>query len=390
MRFRIFASFTWAVVRLTFRDRVAAFFILLLPFGIILTVGTVLSPDTGRPVGIVLADHGAWAQRLVTELSNDRVVKLQTYATRAQLDTAVREERVTAGVAVPAGFDAAINGHGNADVAFVVERAETVPAAVRLAVERDLNYVAAVGVATRDQVAAANVAPGTALARATSVASAATSPVRIEQVTQPTAAALTGISYTAPGNLVFFIFVNVMSTASGLVLIRKFGVTRRMLSTATGPWLLTLSEAAGRVVLGMIQALVIIAVGGLVFGVHWGPPGFTLLVALLASMIGAALALITSAICNSSAQAMILAPAVMSIGAMLGGCLWPLATEGSVLRLIGRLFPQAWAMDALLRLGVPGSGVPAILLDLGVLLGFAVLLTLVAMPVYRWKISVSQ
>jgi ABC-2 type transport system permease protein len=390
MRLRIFAFITWAVVRLTFRDRVAAFFILVLPFAIMTLIGTVLAPDTGRPVGIVLADHGPWAQRLVDELSHDQVIKVQRYATLAELDTAVREERVTAGLEVPADFDAALNGHGTANPEFVVEREELVPAAVRLAVERDLTAVTATGLAAHYDITVGKVSPGTALLRATSAASTATPPVDIDQVTQPTAAALTGIAYTAPGTLVFFMFVNIVSTSSGLVLIRRSGVPRRMLSTATGPWLLTLSEAAGRVLLGMIQAVVVIGVGALAFHVNWGPLGLALAVALLAAVISAALALITSTVATSPQQAMVIAPAIMITTAMLGGCLWPLATEGGTLRLIGRFFPQGWAMDALLRLGVPGGGVREVVTDIGVLLAFAVALTLIAMPAYRRKIAVSQ
>ena len=390
MRLRIFAFFSWAVVRLTFRDRVAAFFILVLPFAIITLVGTVLAPDTGRPLGIVVSDQGPWAQRLVAELSHDQVVKVQRYATLAQLDTAVREERVTAGLDVPANFDAALNGNGTANAEFVVEREELVPAAVRLAVDRDLTAITATGLAAHYDITLGKVNSATALRLATSAASTATPPVSIDQVTQPTAAALTGIAYSAPGTLVFFMFVNIVSTASGLVRIRQSGVPRRMLSTATGPWLLTLSEAAGRVLLGMIQALAIIGVGALAFLIDWGPPGLILAVALLAAVISSALALITSTVATSAQQAMVIAPAIMITTAMLGGCLWPLANEGSTLRLIGRFFPQGWAMDALLRLGVPGSGVREIATDMGALLAFAVALTLIAMPAYRRKIAVSQ
>jgi ABC-2 type transport system permease protein len=390
MRLRIFAFFTWAVVRYTFRDRVAAFFILLLPFGIISLVGTVLAPDSGRPLGVVVAARGAWARALVDDLSSDSVVKVVRYATLAQLKTAVREEHVTAGLVIPANFDAALDGHGNADARFIVEREEIVPAGVRLAVDRDLSAITAVGVATRYAIQREKLSHATALRRAIRAASAAAPTTEIQQVTQPIAASLTGIAYAAPGNLVLFIFLNIVSTASGLVRIRSFGVTRRTLSTMTGPWLLALAEAAGRIVLGLVQGIVIVVVGAFAFHVNWGPPAAVLLIMLLASAVSAALALITSALSTSPQQAMIIAPAIMLTGAMLGGCLWPMATEGGLLRAIGRIFPQTWAMDALLRLGVPGAGTGEITLDIGVLLAFAVAVMAIAVPVYRRKIAISQ
>ncbi len=389
MRIRVFAFITWAVVRYTLRDRMAAFFVLLLPFAIIFLVGTVLSSSSDRPFGIVVYDHGPWAARLAAQLSRDHEIKVDKYPTLRQLKTAVREQRVTAGLEIPANFDAALDGQGATGPKFIVEREELVPAALRLAVYRDLTVIAAMGLAARYDMQLGHLTSAAATRRAISAASAGTPGLNIEQVTQPTAAAFTGVSYSAPGNLVLFIFLNITATGSGLVAIRQFGVTRRMLSTATGSWIISLSEAAGRVALGLLQALIIIVVGALAFHVHWGPIAMVFAVAFLASTISAALALITSAISATPQQAFVLAPALMLTAAMLGGCLWPLAIVGAPLRIIGRLFPLAWAMDALLRLGVPGSGSREIILDMGVLLAFAVVVTLIAVPVYRRKIAVS-
>lgn len=65
---------------------------------------------------------------------------------------------------------------------------------------------------------------------------------------------------------------------------------RRMLSTPTGPGTLIAGETLGRVLIGIIQAAVIIVGSSLLFGVRWGQPlgvaAVVILFALVASGAG--------------------------------------------------------------------------------------------------------
>jgi ABC-2 type transport system permease protein len=56
---------------------------------------------------------------------------------------------------------------------------------------------------------------------------------------------------------------------------------------------------------------------------------------------------------------------------MLGGCMWPLSGVGPLMRTVGHIAPQAWAMDAFVRLIFGHSGLVGILPDVGVLALFA-------------------
>jgi ABC-2 type transport system permease protein len=387
MRIRVFGFITWAVVRYTLSDRIAAFFFFLLPFAIMGLVGIVLSAGASHPLGIVSYDNGPFAERLTAELVQDKAIKVERYATLGQLKTAVREQLVAAGLEIPANFGAALGGHGVTAPTFLVEREELVPPELRLTVYRDLIAVTATGLSARYDTRFGHLASVAALRRAETAASAGAPRLRINQVTRPTAASLTGVAYSGPGNLVLFIFLNVAGTGAGLVAIRQFGVTRRMLSTGTGPWTIALSEGAGRVALGLLQALVIVAVGAVAFHVHWGTFLGVFAVVFLGSAISAAVALIMSALSTTPQQAFVGGPAIMLTAGMLGGCMWPLVFVPTSMQIVGRLFPLSWAMDAMLRLGVPGNGIGSISTDLMVLLGFAIATTLVAVPMYRRRIA---
>ena len=68
-----------------------------------------------------------------------------------------------------------------------------------------------------------------------------------------------------------FVFVNTVATAAALVESRGLGVSRRMLAPTSTSTLLA-GEALGRFAVALVQAVLILAVGALLFGVDWGDP----------------------------------------------------------------------------------------------------------------------
>ena len=67
---------------------------------------------------------------------------------------------------------------------------------------------------------------------------------------------------------------------------------------------------------------------------------------------------------------------------MLGGCLYPLDVVGSVVRTIGHIVPQAWAMDAFVKLIYDNVGFAAVLPEIGALAVFAAVLTFASVRIY--------
>ena len=69
------------------------------------------------------------------------------------------------------------------------------------------------------------------------------------------------------------------------------------------------------------------------------------------------------------------APVVIGIAAgMLGGCVYPLDVVDSTVRSVGHAVPQAWAMDAFIKLIYHHAGFTAVLSEVGALAAFAVVL----------------
>jgi ABC-2 type transport system permease protein len=67
---------------------------------------------------------------------------------------------------------------------------------------------------------------------------------------------------------------------------------------------------------------------------------------------------------------------------MLAGCMWPRAITPPLMQHIGQLMPQAWAMDAWIKLIADHAGLRGILPQLAVLGAFVVAL----LPLATWRL----
>jgi ABC-2 type transport system permease protein len=187
------------------RDRLALFFLVLLPVVIILIVGLAFGDAASPrlPVGVVDQGAGPLGGELRAALEASPALDARGYADADAVGRAVRRGVVAAGVVLPAGYDEALQAGRQADVVFVSDPTRPAPFPVRSA-------VAAVVAGQAAQVKAARFAAGTAgvpfdaaLARARSLGDGQAR-VEVEAVSigGREDALPAGFNYTAPANLV--------------------------------------------------------------------------------------------------------------------------------------------------------------------------------------------
>jgi ABC-2 type transport system permease protein len=111
-----------------------------------------------------------------------------------------------------------------------------------------------------------------------------------------------------------------------------------------------------------------------VFGVHWGDPlAVGLVVALLALALSGASVLLGHW-ARTQEQAITTAVVVGLAAGMLGGCVYPLDVVDATVRGVGHAVPQAWAMDAFIKLIYHHEGLSGVVPQVGALALFAVVL----------------
>jgi ABC-2 type transport system permease protein len=147
-----------------------------------------------------------------------------------------------------------------------------------------------------------------------------------------------------------------------------------MVTTATNDRFIVIGEVLGRFAVAMLQAIVILVAGRVLFGIHWGNP-----LAVAAVIIGFALfstsaSVLLGCLFRASEEVAPMRTAGIYAGlGVLGGCFFSLALVPTWLRVIGHGSPHAWAVDGLGRLGATNVGLRGVAVSLIVLfgLGFA-------------------
>ena len=379
-KLRAVAAISANDMRRVARDRVALFFMVVLPVVLIVFIGTTFGDEEGVDVGVLDLDGTEASAALIAALDRGDGVSVRDYDDRRDLRRDVRVDTMSAAVVVPAGYGAGLARGEEVTVELIAEptssRAAVVQATVRAAVGDEAVRVAAA------RLYAEAGGTGASAARPAVDAIAGDMPqVRIVTTTTDDDGdpdSLGVFSYVAPSNLVLFTFVNTVVAGTLIAVDRRLGMTRRVLSTPHGTGTVLAGIGASKLLFALCQSALIMVAGAVLFGVNWGNALAAALLVVLFGAVATATGLLVGAAARDpdQAQAMVI-PAAIGL-AMLGGCMWPLEVVPPVMRTVGHLAPHAWAMDAWTTLVFDDGGVSAIALELAVLAGFALVLGLLA------------
>ena len=202
----------------------------------------------------------------------------------------------------------------------------------------------------------------------------------------PVEAPLSPFWYVAPANLVLFMGIAVLVLSAGMVETRRLGVAQRLSAAPVSKRAVVFGQMASMMVTAIAMALGLLFVGIILFNVHWGNPASVLLVVTLLGICIAALSVIIGTWSRSQEQAIATAVIVAIIAGMLGGCVYQLDTVSTTVREVGHIVPQAWAMDAFVKLISDHATFSQTLPEIGALAAFAVVLSALAVWYYSRKV----
>lgn len=366
----------WANTLRLFRQRSNIFFVFVFPLLIILLLGVMFGGGFDALVAVsVEGEEGPLAASLVESLDALDDISVERFASVEAATDAVQRGRVTAGVLIPAGFDAGLLGGEAVEVGFLtrpgdqngmltLEAVRAVVAAAGTPI-RAARFVAAEGVASFE--AALPVAQLIASGEPSLTVTYATAGESVFEDFEN----LGTFDMGAGSQLVLFMFLTSLAGAADLILTRRLGVARRMLSTPTSTGVILMGEAAGRFGVAMVQGVYIMVGTLLIFGVNWGDPLGAAAVVILFALVGSGAAMLSGSIFRNEQQAGGLG-VLLGIGlAAIGGAMVPIELFPSTMQTIARFTPHAWAIDAFAELVRRDGGLLDILPQLGVLAAFA-------------------
>ncbi|MFI7115358.1 ABC transporter permease [Amycolatopsis sp. NPDC049868] len=355
------------------RDRIALFFIVLLPVVVILVIGAVARGQGGFRIGVV-ADEGRFAGELTRGLAGAGSLVTSRFDSQAEATDALRRNEIDAVLRIPPGLDDTLAAGGSVELPLLTTAASgsgqgAWPAVAAVVADHAAAVQAASFAARETGGSFERLLP---LARSLDAAVPQIT-VRAETVGSTGEILPPGFSYSAPTMLVFFVFINALAGGAALIQTRRLGIHARVLAGPVRPRDVVLGETLCYLALTLLQSGLIIVVGALLFGVSWGDPVAAATLTVTWALVGAGAGMLSGTVFRTPEQASAIGPAIGIGAGMLGGCTWPLEIVPPVVRTVGHATPHAWAVDAWTAILSRGGGLGDILGPLAVLGGFAIL-----------------
>jgi ABC-2 type transport system permease protein len=367
-------------LRRTFRRRANIFFIFVFPMLLILVLGATFGSAATPRLGVVAAHQGPLSVALIRQLDKTADLRIVQVSSNPQLRTMVERGNLSAGIEIPARYDSAIRNGRSAVLRYLARpgvSAQQIGETVRSAVARQAQLLGAARFAISQNRA---VSFSAALAEARHL-SRGVPIISVSERTAGTASLGRSLGQFDEGawtELLLFMFLTAMTGAVAFIEIRRLGLPRRMLATPTPPGTLVAGETLGRLLVGLVQAFVIIVGSAVLFGVNWGQPIGLAAVVLLFGLVAAGFGIFVGTLFRNEQQATGLS-LLLGLGlAALGGCMVPLEVFSPTMKKVAHITPHAWANDAFAKLIGHGATIGAVLPQLAVLAAYAAVLLILA------------
>ncbi len=374
-------------LKLMFRDRAALLLMLLTPFLLTLGMGLVTGQFSGDnnsgisdiPIVIVNLDNDSLGDALVDVFNSDDLADLVEPASSQDPEAARRlvdEDEVAAAIIIPAGFTQSVIPQNNGaapneelTIEFYSNPSRPTSAGIIKAILDGflarldemrlggLTTVTQLLVSGRIQPQEANQVGEEMGERLQSAAvSGETTAITLNTSTsEQETNEFNALAYFAPGMALMFLMYTVSYGGRSILAEKAGGTLPRLLVSPTNSAQVLGGKVFGIFLMGAAQMLILIGASTLFFGLDWGNTlGVILLVA--AAVFGATgWGLLITALARTPAQIGSVGSAVMLIFAMLGGSFIQLDNLPAFIQTIGRITPNAWAMDGFLTLALGGT-----------------------------------
>ena len=188
------------------------------------------------------------------------------------------------------------------------------------------------------------------------------------------------------GQMITWAFVPLIGLSAMFAAERTGGTLRRLLIAPTSKALYIGGTVFGQVLTAMVQMTILVIFGTFVMNLDWGGSTLALfLVMLTSTLAAAALGTMLGTFIKTEGQANGISIMVGMVMAMMGGCWYPIELFPSVIRSAVQVLPTYWAMSGFLDIAVRGQGLSGVLLESGILAGFALLFFTVGVWRFRFE-----
>jgi len=195
--------------------------------------------------------------------------------------------------------------------------------------------------------------------------------------------------FMAPGLMAMVIMMAVMTgIAASVSQERELGTLDGMLSAPTSRLSIILGKSLAQIVRGLLQAGITLVLAILVFGVSInGNPLLLVMLLILTVFSFIGIGILISAMASQQQTATTIMMTLTMPMMFLSGAFFPIQQMPQVMQWVSRALPLTYAVDALRKCMVLGTGVSGMMTEILVMLGFGVAFMIIAIPVFRKVIT---
>ena len=387
-----------AIIRFASASELLFFIVLPLVFTFLLAGGTPSGDEDPRiALSVVDEANTAISQQIMGELEHSTAVRPERI-TREEAQSLFDDRRVDVVLIIPAGIDIGSLQSGSAQVELLQQpnnmNATVAERAVLTAIRRVSSSVSAAqnAVKQRETIqpfaseAEKQVYFEASLETAQSIQQDAPERVTVVEGNTEDQVEYDPRANTSAGQLITWVFIPLFGISALFAYERQQGTLRRLLTTPASKATFLLGTITGQVAMALVQMLLLVGFGIFVMKLGWGREPLALLVILLSSALAAAAFGTTmGTFIKTEGQASGLSIMFGMVFALMGGCWYPLELFPPAIQEIVKILPTRWAMQGMLDLVLRGGGLPEVLPEAAVLLGFAVLFFSVGVWRFRYE-----
>jgi ABC-2 type transport system permease protein len=194
------------------------------------------------------------------------------------------------------------------------------------------------------------------------------------------------IDFFLPGIIAFSIMQNGMFAAIPFTQLRETRVLKRLRATPLPRWAVLASQGSTRLTMALVQTLVLLLAGKLLFDIHLTTNWLALLAfVLLGGAVFLALGFAMSGLARTEEAVPPLVQAISFPMMFLSGVFFPVETFPAFVQPLARVLPLTFLADGLRQVMVGGGSLHPAWLDFLILGGWMAIAGLLAVRLFRWE-----
>jgi ABC-2 type transport system permease protein len=358
-----FLKFTGASLKMTYREKIALFWMFMFPLILMLLLGAIFgrSGQANISLGVVDLDGTQATQGVIGALGSIKAFSIEK-GTQKDLLKKLSDGRLNAVLVLDKGFLNSIEQGKPGQTTIYVDQSSVTVA--------DITYSA---VSQVMQNIANRMASAPEL-------------IRLEKKSV-TSSELSYVDFIVPGILAMTLMTGgLLGLNLDFVAYREKGILRRIKVSPVPLSRFLGAELVAALLMALIQASILLAVGKLVFKIHIrGNPLYIAVIVLMGAASFLALGFLISSLAGSLKTAQMAANAITFPLMFLSGVFFPLSILPNFLATIAKMLPLYYLGQALRQVMILGKGLGSVWVDMVIVVGMGIACFLASMRMFRWE-----